>query len=88
MNSLIQVDKSGFTEPVLTPEDYKLIERIVQADQQQMRADSVARIGRMAEGAEGRHVFSHILSKIEGKWLDSLAKERYKLSEFRHTPLD
>lgn len=88
VNSLIAFDNSGFTEPVLTMDDYRLIERLVQADQQQMRADSVATIGRVAEGAEGKHVFSHILHKLEGKWLDSLAKERYKLSDFRHTPLN
>ncbi|PKV63470.1 hypothetical protein [Pontibacter ramchanderi] len=88
VNSLIRFDKSGFTEPVLTMEDYQLIERLVQADQQQMRADSVAKIGRVAEGAEGKHVFSHILTKLEGKWLDSLAKKRYKLSDFRHTSLN
>jgi hypothetical protein len=85
VKSLIEFDKSEFTEPVLTPDDYQLIERMAQADQQQMRADSVARIGRVTEGAEGKHVFSHILHKLEGKWLDSLAKERYKLSDFRHT---
>lgn len=88
VNNLIRFDKSGFTEPVLTIEDYQLIERLVQADQQQMRADSAAKIGRVAEGAEGKHVFSHILTKLEGKWLDNLAKERYKLSDFRHIPLD
>ncbi|WP_299987340.1 hypothetical protein [uncultured Pontibacter sp.] len=84
VNSLIAFDKSGFTEPVLSSEDYQLIERMVQADQQQMRADSVARIGRVAEGAEGKQVFSYMLQKLEGKWLDSPAKERYKLSYFRH----
>ncbi len=88
VKSIITFDNSGFTEPVLTNEDYQLIERLVQADQQQMRADSVARIGRVAEGAEGKHVFSHIITKLEGKWLDSLAKERYKLSNFRHTHLN
>jgi hypothetical protein len=85
VKSLIQFDKSGFTEPVLTPDDYELIERMVQADQQQMRDDSVARIGRVAEGAEGKSVFSHVLHKLESKWLDSLAKERYKLSDLGHT---
>jgi hypothetical protein len=67
VNSLIRFDKSGFAEPVLSLEDYQLIERMVLADQQQMRADSLARIGRVAEGAEDKHVFSHILSKLESK---------------------
>lgn len=85
INSLIKFDNSGFTEPVLSKEDYQLIESIVQADNLQMRADSIARIGRVSEGAEGKHVFSFLLHKLEGKWLDSLAKQRYKQSDFRHT---
>jgi hypothetical protein len=36
----------------------------VQADQQQMPADSVARIEHVAEGAEGKQIFSYILAKL------------------------
>lgn len=85
VNSLIKFDNSGFTEPVLSRDDYQLIESIVQSDNLKMKADSVGRIGRVAEGAEGKHVFSHILRKLESKWLDSLAEQRYKLSDFRNT---
>jgi hypothetical protein len=32
----------------------------------------------VAEGAEGKHVIGYLISKFEHKWIDSLAKVRYK----------
>ncbi len=80
INNLVEFDRSGFTEPLLSEEDYRLIDSLVYIDNLQMMADSTNSIGRVAEGAEGKHVFGFILNKLESKWIDSLAKRRYKSS--------
>lgn len=80
IKSIINFDRSGFTEPILTESDYAFIDSIVQVDNLKMITDSINRVGRVAEGAEGKHVFGFVLDKLQGKWLDSLAWERYKVS--------
>ncbi len=40
--------------------------------------DSTNRIGMVAEGAEGKHVLAYLISKYERRWIDSVAKVRYK----------
>ena len=84
VKTLIKFDRSGFTEPVLTEDDYHLIDSIVLLDNLKMTSDSVNRIGNVAEGAEGKHVLTYILNKLESKWLDSLAQQRYKISDVRN----
>ena len=81
VREIIDFDQSGFTEIILTTDDYKLIDSLTNADNQKLKLDSIARIGRVAEGAEGKHILGLILEKLENKWLDSLAKARYKNSE-------
>ena len=56
------------------PKDFNPIYR----DNQIMMEDSTNRIGMVAEGAEGKHVIGYLISKFEHKWIDSLAKVRYK----------
>jgi len=80
INSIIKFDMSGFTEPLLSEEDYKLIDSIVYIDNLKMKTDSINRIGRVAEGAEGKHVFGFVLDKLRNKYIDSIAKKRYKTS--------
>ena len=80
VKSLIRFDRSGFTEPILSEYDENLIDSLVNLDNQYMMADSSNRIGRVAEGAEGKHVLGYILNRLEGKWLDSLANSRFKQS--------
>ena len=77
---LIDVDHSGFTEPILTIDDLELIDSLTTIDNIKMKMDSINRIGRVAEGAEGKHALGFILDKIESKWLDSLANKRYKIA--------
>jgi len=84
VKTIIKFDRSGFTEPVLTDDDYHLIDSIVLLDNLKMTSDSANRIGNVAEGAEGKHVLAYILNRLESKWLDSLAKERYKTSDVRN----
>lgn len=85
IQEIIQLDHSGFTEPILTLDDYKLIDSIATADNLQMQIDSARSLGRVAEGAEGKHPLGVILGKLNSKWLDSLANKRYKRSGVRKT---
>ena len=80
IQEIIKLDHSGFTEPILTMEDYKLIDSLTAVDNQIMKIDSTNSIGKVAEGAEGKHPLGFILNKIESKWLDSLALKRLKLA--------
>ncbi|MBC7587873.1 MAG: hypothetical protein H7178_05870 [Chitinophagaceae bacterium] len=85
VQEIINLDHSGFTEPILTLDDYKLIDSLTIVDNQQMQLDSANSIGRVAEGAEGKHPLGLILYKINSNWLDSLANKRYKGSGVKQT---
>ena len=80
VQEIIKFDKSGFTEPVLTTDDFKLIDSLTTVDNLKMQMVSTKRLGRVAEGAEGKRPLGFILDKIESKVLDSIAYERYKIS--------
>lgn len=69
LTDLFRFDQSGFTEPILGEADLRFIDSLVYADHEKMKADSAARIGRVAEGAEGKHVFSFIIDRFETKWI-------------------
>jgi len=47
-----------------------------------MKIDSAQGV-RRAEGSQGKRPLGFILHKLNSKWLDSLAKTRYKLSSVR-----
>ena len=79
-NEVINSDRSLFTEPILTMEDLKLIDSIVNIDNAKMRTDSIERIGKVAEGAEGKQVLGFIMDRLRSNYLDSIAKTRYKKS--------
>jgi len=83
VQELIDLDHSGFTEPILTIDDLELIDSLTTTDNIKMKIDSANRIGRVAEGAEGKHPLGFILDKIDSKWLDSLANKRYRISEVK-----
>lgn len=79
VREIIKTDRSGFTEPILTEEDYKLIDSLTTIDNQHLIADSTD--GRLrAEGSQGKRPLGYIMDKLESKWLDSLAKRRLKLN--------
>jgi hypothetical protein len=50
-----------------------------------MQIDSMDRIGRVAEGAEGKHPLDFIIEKLNSKWLDSLSRKRYRISGITKT---
>ena len=79
VQEIIIADHSGFTEPILTEGDYKLIDSITTIDNKYLVADSTEG-GRRAEGAQGKRPLGFIMDKLTSKWLDSLAKKRLKLS--------
>ncbi len=62
----------------MTEDDYNFIDSITRIDNQKMQSDSANSIGRVAEGAEGKHILGFILSRVSSKCLDSLANKRYK----------
>lgn len=80
IQEIINADHSGFMEPILTMEDYKLIDSLTSVHYQKIKTDSANSIGRVAEGGEGKHILGFILDKLESKWLDSIANKRYKNS--------
>jgi hypothetical protein len=79
LKSILNQDKSSFTEPILTNDDYQFIDILVHQANEYMVADSVNNIGKVAEGAEGKRVLGYVLERVESKWLYRLAKSRYKL---------
>lgn len=79
VREIIYTDHSGFTEPILNEEDYKLIDSLTKLDNKYLVADS-AEGNRRAEGAQGKRPLGFIKDKLSSKWLDSLAKRRLKLN--------
>ncbi len=82
IKKIVSLDHSGFTEPILSMEDDGIIDSLVQRDVSNMKADSIRTSGRLAEGAEGKHVLGLVMVKLKSKFLDSLARARYKLNSF------
>jgi len=79
VQEIINDDHSGFTEPILTADDYQLIDSLTMIDNEYLKVDSTEG-DRRAEGAQGKRPLGFIMQKLTGKWLDSLAKQRLKLS--------
>jgi hypothetical protein len=88
IEEIIRSDHSGFTEPILlTTDDYKLIDSLTAIDNDKMKIDSTAGLQR-AEGSQGKRPLGFILYQLNSKWLDSLAKKRFKLSHVRNSLSD
>lgn len=83
IQEIIRTDHSGFTEPILTEDDYKLIDSLTKVDNQQMVIDSTNG-NRRAEGAQGKRPLGFIFVKLTSKWLDSVANKRYKNSGLKN----
>ncbi len=77
VREIISADHSGFTEPILSGEDYRLIDSLTTLDSQHLIADSIEGYKR-AEGAQGKRPLGYIMDQLKSKWLDSLAKKRLK----------
>ncbi len=79
IQEIIKIDHSGFTEPILTDDDYKFIDSLTTVDNQQMVIDSTNG-KRRVEGARGKRPLGYIFDKLDSGWIDSLANVRYKNS--------
>ena len=77
VQEVIAADHSGFTEQILTADDYHLIDSLTTIDNEYLKIDS-AEGNRRAEGAQGKRPLGFIMQKLTGKWLDSLARQRLK----------
>ena len=77
IQEIINTDHSGFTEPILSEEDYILLDSLTTLDNKEMVKDSIDGINR-AEGSNGKRPLEYILKKLNSKFLDSLAINRYK----------
>ena len=88
LHELLKSDNSGFTEPVLSISDYKLIDSLVEIDNLRLVQDSINSVGRVAEGAEGKHVLQFILDKLENRRLDSIANKRYYFAKSKNFNLE
>lgn len=79
VKEIIGADHSGFAEPILGQEDYKLIDSLTTIDIQYLVFDSTEG-NRRAEGSQGKRPLGYIMDKLNSKWLDSLAKRRLKVN--------
>jgi hypothetical protein len=87
IKEIINNDRSGFTEIILTLEDYKFIDSLCFEFNEKLKIDSIE--GKMrAEGSDGKRPLGFILNEYGSKWLDSIAKKRYKISEISRIWLD
>lgn len=80
VREIINADHSGFAEPILTEDDYKLIDSLTTLDNQRLIADSTESYLR-AEGANGKQALGFVMDRMTSKWLDSLAKRRLKAND-------
>lgn len=81
IKEVLEFDNSGYGEVLLSTEDFHLIDSLVKLDNQKMVKDSIDKIGTVSEGSQGKDVFDFAINKHQSKWLDSIAKARYKLYE-------
>ena len=79
IQEIIHADHSGFTEPLLTEDDYKLIDSLTTADNENLKIDSTEG-NRRAEGAQGKRPLGFILDRFKTQEIDRIAKKRYKIS--------
>jgi hypothetical protein len=82
-----RIDRSNFTEPILSKDDLKLIDSITFIDNQKMVTDSIQSIINRAEGAVGKQVFKYSLDRYQSRWLDSIAKNRFHVFSKYHSDL-
>ena len=81
----VSIDRSNFAEPMLSPDDLKLIDSITFVDNQKMVLDSIQSVLTRAEGAVGKQVFKYALDRYQSRWLDSIANSRFVIFSKYHT---
>ncbi len=81
----VSIDRSNFAEPMLSPDDLKLIDSITFVDNQKMVLDSIQSVLTRAEGAVGKQVFKYALDRYQSRWLDSIVNSRFVIFSKYHT---
>jgi hypothetical protein len=79
VRAVLKDARGGFTEPLLSEDDEMFIDSVVRTDNFQMVQDSINRRGRVAEGAQGKHVLPFVMNRLESGWLNKMAKKRFKV---------
>ena len=79
IQEVINTDNSGFTEPVLTDDDHKLIDSLTTTDYERMRVDSIEG-NKRAEGSQGKRPLQFVIAKLSDQSLEKLALKRFQLS--------
>ena len=85
VKNLLSNDASkGIADPALSTYDNEFLDSCVKVDnlviiKDSVRRDSLFKQGKIAEGNQGKYVFSYALERFNSKWLDSLAKARYSV---------
>lgn len=77
-NEAIEIDNSHYGEPILSLDDLHCIDSLTTIGNRFMVIDSIERIGRTAEGTEGKVIFYYAIEKYNSKWLDSISKQHLK----------
>lgn len=72
------LDKSGMSERILALDNYVFIDSLAFKTTRDVEKVSSMAGGQIAEGSEGKHVYSECLSNYQSKWLDKLAKKKYR----------
>ncbi len=80
IQEILAQDQSGFAEPVLTEDDYVLIDSLTALDNEKMKIDSIEGVNR-AEGAQGKLPLENILNKFYSGFIDSFAIQRYEIQK-------
>ena len=83
INLILNDDKSGFTEPILTQEDYVYIDNLTTIEAKKIKIDSTESIGKVAEGSEGKHTLSYLISRIENDDFNKLIKKRSRIAKLK-----
>lgn len=77
INSVVNYENDGYGEPLLSMDDYRIIDSLINIDNLTMIRDSIHRIGRVSEGAQGKRIFAYALDKFNSKKMNSLALARF-----------
>lgn len=78
IKKLNRIDKSTMTDAPLGIQLYEKLDSLAEYTAKKIIQDSIQVKGRVAEGAEGKHVYTTCLNEYKSHWLDSLARVEYK----------
>lgn len=75
-----ELDKSEATDRILTVDNYALIDSFAYETTRNVQRVSSLTEGQIAEGAEGKHVYSKCLDNYRSKWRNRHASSKFTLN--------